>query len=49
MRFRIYPDGEVLDECNYPEEDCANAESDDFREVEVPDEVVVYIAERMPA
>lgn len=49
MRFRIYADGSVLDEFNYPEEDCANAQSDDFKEYEVPDKIVNYIAEEMPA
>ena len=47
MRFRIYADGEVVDECNFPEEDCANASTDDYREIEVPDEVVEYIQEEL--
>ena len=49
MRFRIYADGDVIDECNFPEEDCANASTDDYQEYEVPDKIVEYIAEEMPA
>ena len=47
MRFRIYADGEVVDELNFPEEDCANASTDDYREIEVPDAVIEYIQEEL--
>lgn len=47
MRFRIYADGHVEDECNFSDEDCANASSDDYRELEVPNEIVEYIQDEM--
>lgn len=47
MKYRIYPDGTVIDENNFPELDGAfnyNGEgTDDYIAVEVPDVIVEYI------
>ena len=44
MRFRIYADGDVVMEDDFTKDE---SYSDDYQEVNVPDEVVEYIQNEM--
>lgn len=43
MRFRIYPDGTVVNQEDFHVEDNATPYYDDYSEVEVPDLIVEHI------
>lgn len=43
IKYRIYPNGEILDEEDFEEYDNSLPYYDDFQVVEIPEEIVVYI------
>lgn len=43
MKYRIYPNGEIIDEEDFEEYDNSLPYYDDFQVVEIPEEIVVYI------
>lgn len=44
IKFRVYPDGDVIHQDDFPE-DCQTSKSDDFEEFSLPEELVEFIHE----
>jgi len=42
-KYRLYPDGEVVHQDEFDELDSAYTCYDDYKEVEIPDEIIAHI------